>query len=232
MKKTKPIPFRHKPKGLTILYEDPDILVIDKSAGLLTVKAAYEQENTAHHILTTYIRKGSLKSRKQLYIVHRLDRDTSGVLVFAKSPEAKESLKLQWKGVKKKYVAVVHGILAKKTDTITSYLVENEAYEVFSVKDSREGELAKTRYKVLKEARYFSLLEIELLTGKKNQIRVHLSEKGHPLVGDDKYGKRGDTKDRLTLHSHTITFKHPRTGKELTFEAEIPEFFMSFFENV
>ncbi len=215
---------------MTILYEDQDILVIDKSAGLLTVKAMYEKENTAHNILTTYIRKGSLKSTKQLFVVHRLDRDTSGVLVFAKSPEAKENLKLQWKNVKKKYLAVVHGILAEKSGTITSYLVENDDYEVFSVKDARKGELAKTRYKVLKEAKKFSLLEIELLTGKKNQIRVHFSEKGHPLVGDEKYGNKGEPKSRLALHSHTITFQHPRTGKEVTFEAAIPGFFKSFFE--
>ncbi len=230
MKKTKPVPYRHRPKGLTILYEDQDILVVDKSAGLLTVKAAYEKEKTAHHILTTYIRKGSLKSTKQLYVVHRLDRDTSGVLIFAKSLEAKENLKLQWKGVKKIYVAVVHGILAEKSGIITSYLVENEDYEVSSVKDSRKGELAKTRYKVIQEAARFSLLEIELLTGKKNQIRVHFSEKGHPLVGDDKYGRKGEPKSRLALHSHSITFKHPRNGKELTFEAEIPGFFKSFFD--
>lgn len=230
MKEKKPIPFRHRPKGLTILYEDQDILVVDKSAGLLTVKAMYEKENTAHNILTTYIRKGSFKSTKQLFIVHRLDRDTSGVLVFAKSPEAKENLKLQWKNVRKKYLAVVHGILAEKSGTITSYLVENDDYEVFSVKDARKGELAKTRYKVLKEAKKFSLLEIELLTGKKNQIRVHFSEKGHPLVGDDKYGNKGEPKCRLALHSHTITFQHPRTGKEVTFEAAIPGFFKSFFE--
>jgi tRNA pseudouridine32 synthase/23S rRNA pseudouridine746 synthase/23S rRNA pseudouridine1911/1915/1917 synthase len=232
MKEKKPIPFRHRPKGLTILYEDDDILVVDKSAGLLTVKATYEKEKTAHNILTTYIRKGSFKSKKQLFVVHRLDRDTSGVLLFAKSPESKENLKLQWKNVKKKYLAVVHGILAEKSGTITSYLVENDDYEVFSVKDSRKGELAMTRYKVLKEAKKFSLLEIELLTGKKNQIRVHFSEKGHPLVGDDKYGRKGEAKSRLALHSHTITFKHPRTGKELTFEAEVPGFFKSFFENV
>ncbi|MEK7290065.1 MAG: RluA family pseudouridine synthase [Planctomycetota bacterium] len=232
IKITKPAPFRHRPKGLTILYEDQDILVIDKGAGLLTVKAAYEKEKTAHQILTNYIRKGSLKSKKQLYIVHRLDRDTSGVLIFAKTPEAKEYLKLQWKGVKKRYVAVVHGILSKKSDIITSYLVENDDYEVFSVNDSREGELAKTGYKVLKEAKKFSLLEIELLTGKKNQIRVHFSEKGHPLFGDYKYGVKGEPKNRLALHSHTITFKHPRTSKELTFKAVIPHWFMNFFEKV
>jgi len=232
MKEIKPIPFRHRPRGLTILYEDRDIIVIDKSSGLLTVKAKYEKEKTAHHILTNYIRKGSFKSTKQVFVVHRLDRDTSGVLVFAKSFKAKENLKLQWKSVKKKYLAMVHGILTEKSGIITSYLSENEDYEVSSVKDSRKGELAKTRYKVLKEAKRFSLLEIELLTGKKNQIRVHFSEKGHPLVGDDKYGKKGEPKSRLALHSHYLTFRHPHSGKELTFEAEVPGFFKSNFDKL
>ena len=229
MKEMKPIPFRHRPRGLTILYEDRDIIVIDKSPGLLTVKASYEKEKTAHHILTSYIRKGSLKSTKQLFVVHRLDRDTSGVLVFAKTNEAKENLKMQWKNVKKKYLAVVHGILAEKSGTITSYLTENDDYEVSSVKDPRKGELAKTRYTVIKEAKKYSLLEIELLTGKKNQIRVHLSEKGHPLVGDDKYGKKGEPKSRLALHSRYLTFRHPHSGKEITFEADVPAFFNSYF---
>lgn len=231
MKEMKPIPYRHRPKGLTILYEDRDIIVIDKSAGLLTVKAMYEKEKTAHHILTNYIRKGSFKSKKQLFVVHRLDRDTSGVLIFAKSIEAKENLKLQWKNVRKKYAAVVHGVLKEKNGTITSYLAENEDYEVFSVRDSRKGELAITRYQVIKEAKKFSLLEIELLTGKKNQIRVHFSEKGHPIVGDNKYGKKGESKSRLALHSHHLTFRHPHSGKELTFEAELPGFFKSYFDH-
>ncbi len=231
MKEMKPIPYRHRPNGLTILYEDRDIIVIDKSAGLLTVKAMYEKEKTAHHILTNYIRKGSFKSKKQLFVVHRLDRDTSGVLIFAKSIEAKENLKLQWKNVRKKYAAVVHGVLKEKNGTITSYLVENEDYEVFSVRDSRKGELAITRYQVIKEAKKFSLLEIELLTGKKNQIRVHFSEKGHPIVGDNKYGKKGEPKSRLALHSHHLTFRHPHSGKELTFEAELPGFFKSYFDH-
>lgn len=227
----KPIPYRHRPNGLTILYEDRDIIVIDKSAGLLTVKAMYEKEKTAHHILTNYIRKGCFKSKKQLFVVHRLDRDTSGVLIFAKSIEAKENLKLQWKNVRKKYAAVVHGVLKEKNGTITSYLAENEDYEVFSVRDSRKGELAITRYQVIKEAKKFSLLEIELLTGKKNQIRVHFSEKGHPIVGDNKYGKKGEPKSRLALHSHHLTFRHPHSGKELTFEAELPGFFKSYFDH-
>ncbi len=232
MKKTKPVPFRHRPKGLTIIYEDQDIIVVNKNSGLLTVEANYEKEKTAHRILTTYIRKGSLKSNKQLFPVHRLDRDTSGVLVFAKNYDARETLKLQWKDVKKKYIAIVHGVLTEKSGTITSYLTENEDYEVFSVKDHRKGDLAKTRYQVVKESKDFSLVEIELLTGKKNQIRVHFSEKGHPLVGDNKYGKKDVSKYRLTLHSQLLTFKHPRSGKELTFKADVPVFFKRYFKNI
>ena len=232
MKKIKPVPFRHRPKGLTIIYEDQDIIVVNKSCGLLTVEANYEKVKTAHRILTTYIRKGSLKSKKQLFPVHRLDRDTSGVLVFAKSYDTAETLKVQWKDVKKKYIAMVHGILKEKSGTITSYLTENENYEVYSVKDHRKGDLAKTRYKVVEESKVYSLIEIELLTGRKNQIRVHFSEKGHPLVGDTKYGKKDGPKRRLALHSQFLTFKHPRTGKEVTFQAEVPMFFKRHFKNI
>ena len=231
MKKFKPVPFRHRPKGLTIIYEDHDIIVVNKSCGLLTVEANYERVKTAHRILTTYIRKGSLKSRKLLFPVHRLDRDTSGVLVFAKSFDASETLKAQWKDVKNRYIAVVHGILKKKSGTITSYLTENEKHEVYSVKDRKKGDLAKTRYKVVGETRVYSLIEIELLTGRKNQIRVHLSEKGHPLVGDTKYGKKDGPKGRLALHSQFLTFKHPRTGKDVTFQAEVPFFFKRHFKD-
>lgn len=231
MKKFKPVPFRHRPKGLTIIYEDQDIIVVNKSCGLLTVEANYERVKTAHRILTTYIRKGSLKSRKLLFPVHRLDRDTSGVLVFAKSFDASETLKMQWKDVKNRYIAVVHGILKEKSGTIISYLTENEKHEVYSVKDQKKGDLAKTRYKVVGETRVYSLIEIELLTGRKNQIRVHLSEKGHPLVGDTKYGKKDGPKGRLALHSQFLTFKHPRTGKDVTFQAEVPFFFKRHFKN-
>jgi len=231
MKKFKPVPFRHRPKGLTIIYEDQDIIVVNKSCGLLTVEANYERVKTAHHILTNYIRKGSLKSRKLLFPVHRLDRDTSGVLVFAKSFDASETLKMQWKDVKNRYIAVVHGTLKAKSGTITSYLAENEKHEVHSVKDHKKGDLAKTRYKVVGETRVYSLIEIELLTGRKNQIRVHLSEKGHPLVGDTKYGKKDGSKGRLALHSQFLTFKHPRTGKVVTFQAEVPFFFKRHFKN-
>jgi tRNA pseudouridine32 synthase/23S rRNA pseudouridine746 synthase/23S rRNA pseudouridine1911/1915/1917 synthase len=230
MKAIKPVPFRHKPQGMSILYEDQDIIVIDKSSGLLTVKANYEKQITAHQILTEYIRRGSSRSTRQLFVVHRLDRETSGVLVFAKTFQAMENLKQQWGSVTKKYIAVVHGILAEKRGTITSYLAENDEYEVYSVKDPEEGKLAVTRFKVIKESNRFSLLEIELLTGKKNQIRVHFFEVGHPIVNDNKYGNKIKIGGRLALHSHYLTFKHPHNGKELTFEAKVPEFFYKIFD--
>ncbi|OGV44219.1 MAG: RNA pseudouridine synthase [Lentisphaerae bacterium GWF2_49_21] len=224
----KPVPFRHRPKGMEILYEDMDVIVIDKEPGLLTVRANYEKEKTAHQILTSYVRRGDCKSKKQVFVVHRLDRETSGVLVFAKSFNSMENLKQQWgKTVKKKYLAVVHGILKEKAGTITSYLAENDDYRVFSVKDQQRGELAITAYKVLKESKNFSLLEIDLVTGKKNQIRVHLSEKGHPIVNDDKYG-RDKSRGRLALHSQSLTFNHPYSGRTMTFEAKVPEYFHSY----
>jgi RluA family pseudouridine synthase len=230
MKAIKPVPFRHKPQGLTILYEDHDIIVIDKSSGLLTVKANYEKQRTAHQILTDYIRRGNTRSTRQLFVVHRLDRETSGVLVFAKSFKAMENLKQQWGSVAKKYLAIVHGVLTEKSGTITSYLAENDDYEVSSVKEPGKGELAITRFKVIKETNRFSLLEIDLLTGKKNQIRVHFFEKGNPIVNDDKYGNKGKIGGRLALHSHFLTFNHPHSGNRLTFEAKIPDYFYTFFD--
>jgi RluA family pseudouridine synthase len=215
---------------MRVLYEDRDIVVIDKDPGLLTTRANYERERTAQHILTNYIRKGNSKSKAHVFVVHRLDRETSGVLVFAKSYKAMEILKKQWKDVTKKYLAVVHGVLAEKSGTITSYLAENDDYEVSSVKDPVNGQLARTKFRVIKETRRFSLLEIELLTGKKNQIRVHLSESGHPVVNDDKYGYKDKIRGRLALHSQHLSFNHPFSGIRLTFEAKVPEYFDAFFE--
>lgn len=219
---------RRLPRGLAILYEDDDILVADKPAGLLTMGTDAEKTRTAYYILTDYVRKGCAKSRKRIFIVHRLDRETSGVVVFAKSEEAKLQLQGQWEDAEKKYLAVVYGRLADKAGTITSYLAENKAYVVYSTPDAGKGKLARTAYKVLKETERFSLLEIGLLTGRKNQIRVHLAEKRHPVVGDRKYGKSNDAYKRLALHSKSISFKHPISGRRLTFEAEVPGYFKQF----
>lgn len=220
---------KHVPAGIKILYEDRDIIVIDKSPGLLSVKADYEAENTAHHLLTNYVRKGNPKAKINLFVVHRLDRDASGVLIFAKSLEIREKFAAHWKSVEKKYIALVYGNLAEKSGIIESYLAEGDDYKVRSVKNPLEGKLARTKYKVIKESKNYSLLEIDLLTGKKNQIRVHLSEKGHPIVGDVKY-RRNTTKGRLALHAFSIRFKHPFNNEEMMFETEIPEYFLSHFK--
>jgi tRNA pseudouridine32 synthase/23S rRNA pseudouridine746 synthase/23S rRNA pseudouridine1911/1915/1917 synthase len=222
---------RHQPRGLEILYEDKDILVVDKSAGLLTVGTANNKTNTAYYKLTDYVRKGNSKSQSRIFIVHRLDQSTSGVLVFAKNEEAKFRLQSQWKDTEKKYVAVVYGQLAKKEDVISSYLAENKALIVYSTTDTTKGKLARTAYKVLKESKQFSLLEINLLTGRKNQIRVHLADKGHPVVGDRKYGKPKDAFRRLALHSKSISFKHPASGRQMTFETRMPNYFNELVDN-
>jgi RluA family pseudouridine synthase len=216
---------RHQPRGLEILYEDKDIIVVDKPTGLLTVGTDNNKINTAYYKLTDYVRKGNPRSRNRIFIVHRLDQLTSGVLIFAKNPHAKFMLQSQWEDVEKKYVAVVYGQLAKKEDVISSYLAESKAYVVYSTTDKVKGRLAHTAYKVLKESRQFSLLEINLLTGRKNQIRVHMADKGHPVVGDRKYGKPKDIFRRLALHAKSISFKHPTTGKQMTFETRTPNYF-------
>jgi tRNA pseudouridine32 synthase/23S rRNA pseudouridine746 synthase/23S rRNA pseudouridine1911/1915/1917 synthase len=212
-------------KGIAILHEDKEILVVNKPEGLLTVATEREKSRTAHSLLTEYIRRGCGRSRKQLFVVHRLDRDTSGVLIFAKSEEAMLRLKAQWKQTEKKYLAVVHGKCEKSSDTITSYLAEDKAYNVYSTSDSTKGRLSQTAYRVLRVTKGLSLLEVTLLTGRKNQIRVHLAGIGHPIVGDTKYGKEDGPQPRMALHARLISFKHPFSNERLTFEAEVPAFF-------
>lgn len=221
MNKFKPPSKRHQPKGLTILHEDRDIIVIDKKSGILTVSNEKVRENTAYYALTNYIRKGNKKSRNRIFIVHRLDKDTSGIVVFAKTPQAKNYLQDQWSTFKKQYYAVVHGILPKKEGIITSYLTENSAHKMYSIKDPEKGKFAKTGYKVIKESDNQSLLEIELHTGRKNQIRVHLADKGHPVIGDKKYGKKDGIK-HLTLQAYSLTITHPYSKEKMTFTAKMP----------
>ena len=213
------------PRGLVILHEDRDILVVDKPAGLLTMATDRDNTQTAYFILTDYIRKGYSKSRKRIFIVHRLDRETSGIFIFAKSREAKLCLQDHWKETEKKYLAVVHGRCDRKSETITTYLAENKARFVYSTSDATKGKLSRTAYKVLKQTKDFALLEVGLLTGRKNQIRVHLAGIGHAVVGDGKYGKEDKAHARLALHARSISFKHPFSGEQLTFETKVPAYF-------
>jgi len=217
------------PNGLVILHEDRDVIVVDKPAGLLTIATAKDDDRTAYFILTDYVRKGCAKSRNRVFIVHRLDRDTSGVLVFARTEQAKMRLQGEWDTTRKKYLAVVHGRPAKDADTISSYLAENDAHIVYTTADPTKGKLSQTAYKVLKATKDYTLLEVDLLTGRKNQIRVHLAGIGHPIVGDKKYGGKKDASQprlahqpHLALHAWTIAFNHPFSGAPLTFTAKVP----------
>jgi RluA family pseudouridine synthase len=219
-------PFKkHEPKGLTILYEDEYVLVVNKENGLLTVSTDREKEKTAHFLLNEYVKKGNIRSKNRIFIVHRLDRDTSGILVFAKSEKVKRYLQDEWGSFTKKYFAVVRGKLQEKEGTITSYLTENKVHRMYSVEDAGKGKLAKTGYKVLKESGKYSLLEIQLFTGRKNQIRVHLAEEEHPVVGDKMYGVKDKGIKRLTLHAASITISHPYTKEEMNFKTDIPPYF-------
>jgi RluA family pseudouridine synthase len=220
------------PRGLAILYEDRDILVVDKPAGLLTMGTDTDKKRTAYFVLTDYVRKGYSKSRNRIFIVHRLDRETSGILVFAKNVAAKLRLQEQWQETEKKYLAVVHGRFERKSETITTYLAENKAHFVYSTPDTTKGILSRTAYTVLKETKDFALLEVDLLTGRKHQIRVHLAGIGHAVVGDEKYGKENRDHKRLALHARAISFKHPFSGKRVTFETNVPEYFNRLVGNV
>lgn len=182
------IPKKYQPRGFEILYEDRDLIAGNKAAGALSVAALWNKEDTIHHALNVYVRKGQAKSRKCVYVVHRLDQATTGILLFAKSQKAQQVIKENWKNTDKIYYAVVHGHLTRKSDTISSYLAEDEDYVVHSTQDSAQGKLARTQYEAVEENAKYSLLKIHLLTGRKNQIRVHLAGIGHPVVGDDKYG--------------------------------------------
>jgi 23S rRNA pseudouridine1911/1915/1917 synthase len=218
---------RSLPKGLIILYEDKDILVINKPSGLLTMGTNTEKIRTAYYALTNYVRKGAAKSTKRIFVVHRLDRETSGILIFAKNAKAKLTLQSHWQETEKKYLAIVHGQCQKQKDTISSYLIENKAHNVYSGSDPKRGKLAQTAYIALREIKNFSLLEITLLTGRKHQIRVHLAGIGHPVVGDKKYGTENDTWKYLALHAHSISLHHPIHGKPLFFQTEPPGHFRS-----
>ena len=221
---------KYQPRGYEIIYEDRDVIVGNKAAGFLTVSALWNKETTIHRALNNYIRKGQAKSNKRVYVVHRLDQATTGVLIFAKTPQAQIFLKDNWKETKKIYYTIVYGKMLQREGLISSHLIEDEEYMMHSVEDSGEGEgkLAQTAFKVIKESDRFSLLEIDLLTGRKNQIRVHLAQEGHPIVGDSKYGKHKKRYPKLALHSHMISFLHPHSKERLTFKVPVPDFFQTF----
>ena len=248
MKKKHRLPF-------SVLFEDDDLIVIDKPAGLLTThtklagRAAREGQFTAENILNDYVRKGQLKSRKRVWLVHRLDRDTSGVMMFAKSEAVAEKFRADWANLTEKtYLARVEGIIAEESGVFESHLLEDpDGYRVRSIKVNlgsisqssnppirqsvnppirqsvnppiRQPRYARTEWRRLSVKSGTTLVEVKLKTGRKNQIRVHFSEAGHPVVGDVKYG--GKRADRLHLHAKSLRFRHPRTGEWLEFSSPL-----------
>lgn len=229
IKKNQTISIGAKPpptvEGIRILYEDSDLVVIDKPSNLLSVAAAFEKGKTAHAILKNHYRP------RRLLIVHRLDQDTSGVMLFAFSPEAFERLKkiFEEHDIVRSYIAIVEGHLAESKGTWTSYLYEDENYYVHETKNPEKGRLAITHYEVLDTNKRCSLVKFTLETGRKNQIRVHCQSAGHPIMGDLKYGLPTSPAKRLCLHAQSLSFKHPMTGKEMKFESPIPKEFQKHF---
>lgn len=211
--------------GVSILYEDDSIIVINKDAGVLSMSSNNPNERNAYRQLTDFVKHDHRGNR--VLIVHRLDRDTSGVMVFAKTEEVKDKLQKNWDKVVKKriYTALVEGEVEKESDTIISYLKETSAYQVYSTQDKKDGKRAVTHYRKIAGNDQFSLLEVELETGRKNQIRVHMQDIGHPIVGDKKYGAHGNPIRRVGLHASTLEFIHPKTDKLMNFTKKAPRAF-------
>lgn len=211
--------------GLTILHEDKDLIVVQKDAGLLSVASDREKELTAHRQLMDYVRDDHLRNR--IYVVHRLDKDTSGVMMFAKSEHVKMSLQRSWREMVKErtYMALVEGEVEKASDKIVSWLRETKTKVVYSSFTKDDGLHAVTHYKKIQSNKDYSLLEVELETGRKNQIRVHMKDIGHPVVGDKKYGSAKNVIGRLGLHAKVLSFIHPTTKKKMRFEAKMPSVF-------
>lgn len=211
-----------------VLYENAGLLAVNKPAGLLSVATESQKSRTAYRYVSDYLRARDPQSR--LFVVHRLDRDTSGVLLFAKSMEQKLALQEKWNSVVKKrgYWAVVEGEGLPEQGVCRSRLTENKVHKVYSAKGD-EGKEAVTHYSLLGQKKGYSLLDVHLDTGRKNQIRAHLSELGHPVVGDDKYGAQSDPLARLGLHAYELTLTDPLTGKALSFTASPPAEFLRLF---
>ena len=210
------------PQGLHVVHMDEDIAVVEKPPGMLTIATEREKRRTAYAYLREHV-KATDPSAK-IFIVHRLDRDTSGLLVFAKTPEAKERLQADFaaRRVDRVYVAAVHGLLERDEGTLTSYLLESEALKVHVTNDPSRGVEAVTRYRVVKRGRKFTIVDVSLVTGRKAQIRVQFAAEGHPVAGDRVYGDKNDMIGRLALHATRLAFTHPRTMRRVQFQSRVP----------
>jgi 23S rRNA pseudouridine1911/1915/1917 synthase len=206
--------------GLSIVHLDETVVVVDKPAGLLSMGSAREKERTAHRILNEHLKSLTKSQTQHAFIVHRLDRETSGLMLFARSERIQAEIQRNWKSVTKKYLAIVEGTPSRAEGTLKDRLLEDKSLRVRVV--DHGGELAITHYRVIKQHGKRSLLELELETGRKNQIRVQLAALGHPIVGDRKYGAKTDPARRLALHSCELRFSHPVSGAPMKFISALP----------
>lgn len=214
-----------KKKKMDIVYEDKELLVINKPAGLLTIATEKEVFRTLYHEAREYIKKQNPQNK--IFIVHRLDKDTSGIVLFAKKESIKKELQNNWNTIayKREYIAITTGYVKKDKDTLKSYLKEDKTYKVYEQKD---GNLAITKYEVLARNKAYSLLKVTIETGKKNQIRFQLSNIGHPIVGDKKYGCKKNPLSRMGLHASILGIKFK--NKEFLWKSRIPIEFKKMFE--
>ena len=210
---------------MQIVYEDDDIIVVEKGYGLLSIATEKKREHTAYWMLREYVKRKD--PRNKIFIVHRLDQHTSGLMVFAKTEEAKRALQHNWNNMvlERKYIAVVEGRPNPPEGTIDTYLAENSVHLVYSTNNPAEGQRAVTYYRTLKTRGPYSMVEVQLATGRKNQIRVHLSEAGNPIVGDRRYGAKTSPIKRLALHAATLRFIHPVTRRDMLFTSPLPQGF-------
>ena len=211
------------PPGMKVLFEDASLIVIEKPENLLSMANATERNETAYAYLTDYVRRGNPRSRKRVLIVHRLDRESSGLMVFAKTEAAKRALQANWSQAEKRYLAVVEGNLPAERGVFRSHLDESGPFKVRSARPSERTRHAVTRYRVMKQIATRALVEVTLETGRRNQIRVHLADAGCPIIGDHKYEARTNPARRLALHGCSLQFKHPLSGELLKFESPLPQ---------
>ncbi len=217
-------------RGISIVFEDEDLVVIDKHAGVLSIATKKEKKQTAFSLLSNHVKRKNPANK--IFVVHRLDRDTSGLMMFAKSERIKRILQDTWHTTvtERTYIAVTEGPVEEPEGVITSYLKESKALIVYSSQNPNDGRKAATHYQTIKSNKKYSLLKVNLETGRKHQVRVHMQDLGHSIVGDKKYGSTIDPIGRLALHSSVLAFTHPITGEHLHFETPTPRKLLKLFQ--
>ncbi len=218
------VPGKIKPP-YTVWFEDEYFLIAEKPPGLLSIGDKGLGGTSFYKIMLDYVKEKS-KGKERIFIIHRLDREVSGIILFAKTEALQEQLKLQWKDSEKLYYALVEGSVKDNQGVIRSWLAEGRNQKVYSVKVQQGAKLAITHYRVMDRTPDYTLLEVKLETGRKNQIRVHLSEMGHPVVGDRRYGADDRYERRIRLHAYYLSFKHPVTGEQLEVKSKMPKKFL------